>query len=114
MALRTIRLEMARDPDFPDGSANRGYEFVAPLGDDSHIDLETFRKERDKCRVWRFWQGEDDEYGHLRRTRGGAWTFHYDLEGDPDDDEPGFRFDSHAFIEGEYVSLRDGARVTGP
>ncbi len=107
MTLCTIRLELARDSDFPQGSTRHGYEFMAPLGEDGHIDVETWRKERKSCRVWRFWEGEPDEYGHLRHTRGGAWTFHYDIEGDPDDDEPGFRFDSHAFKEGEYVSIRE-------
>ena len=107
MSLKTIRLELARDKDYPLGSSNHGYEFAAPLGKDGHIDVEAFREAKDDCRVWRFWQGEDDEFGHLRHTRGGNWTFHYDLEGDPDEDEPGFRFQSHAFVEGEYVSIRE-------
>lgn len=107
MTLQTIRLELARDADFPGGSSNHGYEFVAPLRADGHIDVEAWRGRRRDCRVWRFWQGDADEFGHLRRTRGGSWTFHYDVEGDPDEDEPGFRFDSHAFKEGEYVSIRE-------
>ena len=107
MTLKTIRLELARDEDFPQGSTQRGYEFVAPLDGEGHIDVEGWRKAKKQCRVWRFWQGEPDEFGHLRHTRGGAWTFHYDIEGDPDDDEPGFRFESHAFSQGEYVSIRE-------
>jgi hypothetical protein len=107
MNLRTIRLELARNPEFPDGSSSHGYEFVAPLRADDHIDVEAWRERRQECRVWRFWQGEADEFGHLRHTRGGAWTFHYDIEGDPDEDEPGFRFESHPFKEGEYVSIRE-------
>jgi hypothetical protein len=102
-----IRLELARDPDFPEGSANRGYEFVAPLTDDGHIDAEAWRHSRDRCRVWRFWEGEADEYGHLVHTRGRVWAFHYDIAGDPEGDEAGYRFDSHRFAEGEYVSLRE-------
>ena len=31
MTLRKIRLELARDHDFPDGSRHHGYELVAPL-----------------------------------------------------------------------------------
>jgi hypothetical protein len=31
MTLRSIRLELARTAEFPEGSAERGYEFVAPL-----------------------------------------------------------------------------------
>ena len=37
MSLSKIRLELARDHDFPDGSRERGYEFTAPLGEDSRI-----------------------------------------------------------------------------
>ena len=32
MSFNKIRLELARDHDFPDGSRERGYEFTAPLG----------------------------------------------------------------------------------
>ena len=56
--------------------------------------------------VRRFWRGEDDEYGHLVHTRGRTWAFHYDINGQ-DDDEPGFKFDSHVFKPGEYVSIRE-------
>ena len=107
MSLKTIRMELARDEDFPEGSSNRGYEFVAPLDESGHIDVEAWRKAKAQCRVWRFWQGEPDEFGHLRHTRGGKWTFHYDVEGDPDDDEPVFRFESHAFLQGEYASIQE-------
>ena len=31
MSFNKIRLELARDHDFPDGSRERGYEFSAPL-----------------------------------------------------------------------------------
>jgi len=107
MALQTIRLELARDRDFPEGSTRHGYEFTAPLRADGHIDVEGWRAKRQSCRVRRFWEGVDDEQGHLVHTRGGAWAFRYDIEGDPDDEEAGYKFDSHAFLEGEYVSIRE-------
>ncbi len=107
MNLKTIRLELARDPDFPFGSQEHGYEFVAPLDAGGQIDAEAWRQARDRCRVTRFWRGEDEQHGHLIHTRGRAWAFHYDLDGDPDADEPGYRFDSHLFREGEYVSIRE-------
>ncbi|WP_205944702.1 hypothetical protein [Pelagibius litoralis] len=114
MTLKTIRLELARDHDFPNGSPARGYEMRAPLTPEGHIDAEGWRKNRDACRVTRFWEGEGEESGHLRHTRGGTWAFHYDLKGDPDDDELGYKFESHVFNEGEYVSIRehDGALRT--
>jgi hypothetical protein len=53
MSLSKIRLELARDHDFPDGSRERGYEFTAPLGEDSRIS-ESDWSDRARCRVRRF------------------------------------------------------------
>lgn len=107
MALKKIRLELARDRQFPTGSRTHGYEFVAPLDAEGRLDAEAWREHRDKCRVRRFWEGEPDEAGHLVRKPGGSWAFHYDIEGDEDDDEAGYRFSSHVFKPGEYVSVRE-------
>jgi hypothetical protein len=107
MMLKKIRLELARDREFPNGSRQHGYEFVAPLDEQGHIDAEQWREHRDRCRVRRFWQGEDDEVGHVVRRPGGSWAFHYDIHGDSDDDESGYRFASHAFQPGEYVSIKE-------
>lgn len=107
MTIMKIRLELARDHDFPSGSTQRGYEFTAPLDDSGHIDPEQWHDQRVHCRVVRFWQGEDDEVGHLVRKPGGSWAFHYDIHGDEDDDEAGYRFGNHAFVPGEYVSVKE-------
>ncbi|MEZ5923225.1 MAG: hypothetical protein R3D57_02460 [Hyphomicrobiaceae bacterium] len=105
--LRKIRLELARDPDFPEGSRRHGYEFVAPLDSDGRIDVENWSKLRSRCRVRRFWEGDDDEMGHVIRKPGGAWAFHYDIHGEEDDDETGYRLGQHKFQLGEYVSIRE-------
>ncbi|MEP0232873.1 hypothetical protein [Roseibium sp.] len=105
-ALKKIRLNLARTKDHPNGSAQHGYEFTAPLDDSGHIDADLWKKERDHCRVRRFWGGEEEEIGHLVHRPGGSWAFHYDIEGE-DDDEAGYRFGSHAFQPGEYVSIKD-------
>jgi hypothetical protein len=108
--LKRIRLNLARSKDFPAGSARHGYEFVAPLDPDGRIDPELWRKYRANCGVRRFWEGEDDEIGHLVHKPGGAehtrWVFDYD-ETAEDDDEAGYRFGNHVFRNGEYVSIRD-------
>ncbi len=112
--LKTIRLELARTAEYPEGNPNHGYEFVAPLGDDGHIAAEQWRKHRADCTVRRFAPGEDVEHGHLVHTQGRRWAFHYDAETEPVDDEPGYRFDSHVFRPGEYVSVTEHDGETRP
>ncbi len=107
MTLSEIRIEMARNPEFPDGSAAHGYEFVAPLNSADHIDAEAWHQLRAKCRVKRFWQGEPDELGHLVRKPGGSWAFHYDVHGDENDDETGYRLGNHIIRSGDYISIRE-------
>lgn len=105
MTLNKIRLELARDKEHPEGSNRHGYEFVGPLDADGHLDPAAWKKNRERCRVKRFWLHEPDELGHLVRKRGGQWAFHYD--GDEDEDEGGYRFGNHKFTVGEYVSIRE-------
>jgi hypothetical protein len=57
--LKRIRLNLARSKEFPVGSDQHGYEFVAPLDADGRIDPELWRKYREHCGVRRFWDGED-------------------------------------------------------
>lgn len=105
MTMKLIRLELARHKDYPDGSADHGYEFRAPLKDDGHIDLASWEQSAQLCTVHHFWGDADDEHGQLIRTRSGQWAFSYE-PGD-DDDEPIFRFDSHVFAVGEYVTITE-------
>ena len=107
---KRIRLNLARSKEFPQGSDKHGYEFVAPLDAGGHIDAALWQKDREHCRVRRFWEGEDDEIGMVVHKPGGPeharWVFDYDTARS-DDDESGYRFGVHAFAPGEYVSIRD-------
>lgn len=105
MALKKIRLELARTHEFPEGAADRGYEFVAPLTADGHLDKDGWHEAREQCLVRRFWAGDPDERGRLVH-RGSAWYFHYDGV-EAEDDEPIFRFDRHTFKQGDYVSVTE-------
>lgn len=104
--LKKIRLNLARSREHPNGSARHGYEFVAPLDEAGHIDAEAWRKLRERCRVRRFWGDEEEDLGHVVHRPGGSWAFHYDIAGD-EDDEAGYRFGTHPFRVGEYVSIKD-------
>ena len=106
MPMKRIRMELARDHDYPEGSRQRGYEFAAPLDEQGHLLADEWRVTREKCRVKRFWPGQKDEIGHLVHRRGGSWAFDYDPKRS-DDDEPGFKLDRHRLVPGEYVSITE-------
>ena len=107
MTMKQIRMELARDPEFPQGSRLHGYTLVAPLDNMDRIDAAEWKANREKCRVTRFWGSDEHEVGHLVRKPGGAWAFHYDIHGNEDDDETGYRFGDERFRPGEYVSIRE-------
>jgi len=110
MTLKYIRLELARDPEFPDGSAERGYELVAPLDADGMLDAAEWRASRERCKVRRIWPHQPKAIGYLVHRPGGSWAFDYDPDRS-DDDEPGFKLDRHRFAPGEYVSFKEADGV---
>jgi hypothetical protein len=105
LTLKRIRLELARNKEFPDGSTEHGYEFRAPLRPDGHIDLDAWTDVAQLCTVHHFWGTRIDERGQLIRIPDGRWAFSYALG--EEDDEPIFRFDSHVFAVGEYVTITE-------
>lgn len=112
MAFKTIRLELARSAEFPEGSSARGYEIHAPLTADGHLDEDAWRAQKAAATVRRFWPDEDDQQGTLIHTRHRTWAFSY--EPGEDDDTPLFHLETHIFKEGEYISIRehDGTTLT--
>ncbi len=110
MLRKHIRLQLARSKAFPNRSASHGYDLVAPLDRNGHIDIELWRRHREACRVRRFWEDEDAAVGisftsrEARSTPGGHSN--YDAIAD-EDDEPGFRLGTHMFSPGEYLSTKD-------
>ncbi len=109
-ALRRIKLEEARAKGVAAGAGMAGYEFVAPLDEAGHIHLESWKKERARCFVHRLERGAIVERGLLVHRPGGAggstWAFDY-AAGTTEEEEKGYRFGSHAFTPGEYVSVRE-------
>jgi len=83
---------------------------VLPLRPDGHPDAAGCNADPGCCRIRRFWAGEEDQHGRLEHRVGGVagahWVIDYDETTTADDQAP-YRFDSHAFAPGEYVTVRD-------
>lgn len=110
--LMNIRLELGRTGDFPNGDHSHGYEFLAPLTDEGHIDQQLWLQRKEDCRVRRFEAGLPDEHGRLRRV-GQGWRFDFD-PGRSDDDEPLYKLDRHTISPGLYVSITEHDGVQRP
>ncbi|MCB2108131.1 MAG: hypothetical protein KDE14_10540 [Rhodobacteraceae bacterium] len=110
--MKTIRVELARTKDHPEGNPGHVYEFRAPLDAEGHLDADAWPKVKQLCTVRRLENGTEQEKGLLIRTKGGKWVFSYE-PGD-DDDEAIFKFSTHVFKPGEYVSIteHDGEQRT--
>ena len=104
-------LNAARSKEFPEGSIRHGYDFIAPLTDDGHIDLEAWRSHRGECFAHRFWANEPSMRGLIVHRAGGlggsTWAFEWKTGSKDEQEEEGFRFGDHAFRVGEYVSVRE-------
>jgi hypothetical protein len=105
MALKKIRIELARNREFPEGSPNHGYEIVLPLKADGHIDAAAFDANPLVCSAVRFWGAEEDRHGLLIRAADHGWAVSFEI-GEADD-EPIHHLQQHRFAEGEYISLRE-------
>src|SRR3546814_9571358 len=63
MSWTTIRLELARTPAFPNGSAARSYVLRLPLGSGGLIDEREYRIHPELATARRFWPNEPDRHG---------------------------------------------------
>jgi hypothetical protein len=106
----SIRLELARTSEFPQGSASRAYLLRLPLDAEGLIDGAALQRSPARATVHRFWPNEPDMSGYVVHTRRG-WAFSYELgEGD---DEAIYHIETHPIRIGEYVTLTepDGRRL---
>lgn len=104
---RRIFLELAREPDHPEGDTGVAYIIVAPLDADDRIDPSLWREHREACRIARLRPGQQDAHGYLIHRPGGGWALHYDPDANTPD-EVGFHFANERFVSGEYVSINEG------
>ena len=108
-SLQRVRLEPARGRGDDAEASAIAYEFVAPLGTDGHLSVDGWKAQRALCFVHRLENGDIVARGllqhHAGGARGGTWTFDYEPGGDVAQ-EVGWHFEAHAFVAGEYVSIR--------
>lgn len=112
MSLFSVRLELARTREFPDGSAAHYYEFVAPLDHSGHLDAAEWQRSKAKCSVRHLQPGHPEANGALVHAARG-WHFDYDRKSH-DDDQRLVKIDRHLIKEGEYVSIAEHDGVTRP
>lgn len=112
MSFRTIRLELGRTPDEPEGNPGHGYELVVPVDKDGHLDVDAWRKNKQDCTVRKFRPHQPDEEGRLVHTRHRSWAISY--RPGEEDDEPFFHLESHLLKEGDYVTITEEDGVARP
>lgn len=110
MTWKTIRLELARTPEFPNGSAGRAYLLRLPLDEHGRLDEEKYAEHPEHATVRRFWPNEPDRNGYLIRKPDG-WSFSFDA--DENEDEPRLQIGGQAIRLGENIMVRetDGVRL---
>ncbi len=100
----TIRLDLARSPDFPDGSPAHSYLLRLPLDAGQRFDTEAFAAQPARATVLRAWAEEPDRTGYVVRNDIG-WAFSY--EPGQGDDEGIYHLETHRIVMGEYVTITD-------
>ena len=74
MSWKQIRLELARTPSFPKGSAGRAYVLYVPLDEDGLIDEEAFALNPGRATISRYWASDPDHHGQVER-HDRQWVF---------------------------------------
>lgn len=104
MNWKSIRLELGRTTEFPEGSASRVYLLRLPLTEDGLIDEGVLGTAPERATVRRFWPNQADLAGYVIRTPNG-WAFSY--EPGEDDDEAVFHLETHPIRLGNYLTLTE-------
>ena len=112
MPLMTIRLELGRTREAPQGDPRHGYEFIAPLDRHGHLDAELWGTQKARCTVRSVCPGQGERNGLLRHV-GRGWRFDYQPDR-KEDDEPIFKLDQHVIAPGFYVTISDDDGVQRP
>jgi hypothetical protein len=106
----SIRLELGRTDIAPKGDACHGYEFVAPLDRNDHLDAAEWASLKDKSGVRSFLPEHAERMGNLRYA-GHGWHSEY-YPSRMDDDESFSKLDRHIIAPGLHVTIaeKDGSQ----
>jgi hypothetical protein len=109
MNWKSIRLELARTPEFPHGSPSRAYLLRLPLLESGAIDEGALREDPAHATVRRFWPNQKDMIGYVVRALNG-WAFGTEPG---KADEGAIFLDAHPLSEGQDVTViePDGRRL---
>ena len=100
---QVVHLDLARDPDAPQASANDRYTLLLPLGPDGRILEAEAVRHPDYCRVTRMDPEGGVVRGLMRPGPDRHWRFDFgEIE------ESGFRFGEERFAPGEHVVVLRG------
>ncbi len=104
MTWKTIRLELARTPRYPDGSAAHSYLLRLPVDADGIVETRHLHDPNQHPTVRRFWPSEPDQTGVVIK-QGRKWSFSY--RPGEDDDEAIFHLEDHPIRLGEYLTITE-------
>lgn len=104
MTWYSLRLELARTAEFPNGSPSRCYLLRLPIDAEGLIEEQALKAEPARATVRRFWPNQADLSGYVIRTPRG-WAFSY--RPGEDDDETVFHLETHRLRLGEYITLTE-------
>jgi hypothetical protein len=104
MNWKTIRLELARTEEYPQGSPRHVYILHLPLLPDDLIDEPALRQQPDRATAHRYWENERTRSGYVIKTPR-SWVLSY--ERGEDDDEVLFHLETHPLRPGEYLTIID-------
>jgi hypothetical protein len=109
MNWKSIRLELARTEQFPQGSAGRSYLLRLPLSEDGLVDESSINESPAHAIVRRFWPNEPDRIGTVVPTSNGL-AFCYESS---EDEEGLLHLEPHPIRLGGFITLPepDGTRL---
>lgn len=111
MTWKTIRIQLARSPRYPDGSAAHAYVLRLPIDDNGMVETKSLRDAAQHPTVRRFWPHQPDQAGVVIK-QGRRWTFSY--RPGAEDDEAIFHLEDHPIRVGEYLTITEANGDTLP